>query len=270
MEIFAWIVLPALLGVNIFMLRKNPQQFNIFKTIYSTRGRQRVFRLLLIQSFLFYGLGSVVLLALVGHFADLYQFPPFFEEPSQRLLRWGNADDRLPQKISGWLLTAMVPFFLVGTTVITFLEVYLLARKGKRKYTRMPTGKKNVEYLLPRNAQERFWTALLALNAGFSEELFFRLLLPVLFYIVSGSVTMAIVAPLLWFALGHFYQGLPGILITGLMGAAMLLMYLYTRNIWLVMLMHAVLDLNSLLYGPWLEERLFHSRKSLPKKIQME
>ena len=76
----------------------------------------------------------------------------------------------------------------------------------------------DVEPLFPRNPDERRWTALIGANAGVGEELFFRLMLPLLITLVTGNASLAFAAAGLIFGLVHFYQGWVGILATTVAG----------------------------------------------------
>ncbi|MBW8732872.1 MAG: CPBP family intramembrane metalloprotease, partial [Asticcacaulis sp.] len=106
--------------------------------------------------------------------------------------------------------------------------------------------------LLPRTGRERFWAGLIALNAGLSEELFFRLALPLLLATVTGQPALAFWLAVVIFGLGHAYQGLFGVIATTIIGALLGLIYLYSGNLWLVVGIHAGIDLWSLVVMPLL------------------
>ena len=55
--------------------------------------------------------------------------------------------------------------------------------------------------------------------------------------------------------MGHYYQGISGIMATSIAGLLFFIVYLITQNIWQIMLIHAVVDFNGLVFGPWLQER---------------
>ena len=120
-----------------------------------------------------------------------------------------------------------------------------------------------MEHLFPRNKDERFWTAALSISAGVNEELCFRLVIPFLVFIVSGSAAFAICLATIWFGLAHFYQGWFGVFVTFILGAIFMFVYLLTQNIWLAMLIHAILDLNDLAFAPWFAERLEKRRMTM-------
>ena len=57
------------------------------------------------------------------------------------------------------------------------------------------------------------------------------------------------------FTLAHRYQGRGGMAAVALVGAVLAYLYLATGLLWLVALLHAVVDANSLVLRPWLERR---------------
>ena len=131
----------------------------------------------------------------------------------------------------------------------------LAAVRQRRGKTAQPKILGDVEPLFPRNPDERRWTALLGANAGVGEELFFRLMLPLLIVLVTGNAWAAFVAAGLIFGLVHFYQGWVGILATTVAGFVFAALYLASGQIWLPILIHAVMNLNSLWLRPLLAER---------------
>lgn len=108
----------------------------------------------------------------------------------------------------------------------------------------------NVEAVMPRTWGELGWGALLSLNAGWTEELFFRLALPLLVTLATDDAILGVAAATLLFAHAHRYQGWPGMLATGAVGLLLALVYLWTGLLWLAMVLHALIDLNGLVLRP--------------------
>jgi membrane protease YdiL (CAAX protease family) len=106
------------------------------------------------------------------------------------------------------------------------------------------------EPLMPRNTAETGWTTLLALNAGLSEEVFFRLLLPLLLAGLLHNALFAFALATVLFGLIHFYQGTAGIVLTALLGAGLACVYLWTGNVWIAIAVHAGIDLLGLVVRP--------------------
>jgi membrane protease YdiL (CAAX protease family) len=85
-----------------------------------------------------------------------------------------------------------------------------------------------------------------------SEELFFRLALPLLLVVLTGNAALAFVIATATFGLMHLYQGWAGVIATTLVGAVMSAIYLATGSIWIVIILHAAIDLNGLIVMPYL------------------
>lgn len=120
---------------------------------------------------------------------------------------------------------------------------------GARQMKRLARDGNVLGLMLPRDGEERWLCVAISLNAGISEELFFRVVLPLLLVSVAGP-GVAFVAAVVLFGLGHAYQGLWGVMATSVVGAILFLIYLYTGNLWLVIGIHAGIDLWSLVVVP--------------------
>ena len=99
--------------------------------------------------------------------------------------------------------------------------------------------------MIPRTSQEAREFSALSITAGICEEILYRGYLMV--YIssaiaIEGMWPAALLSSLA-FGLGHAYQGPTGVLKTGLLGLAMAGLYLLTGSIWLLIVLHAVIDL---------------------------
>jgi membrane protease YdiL (CAAX protease family) len=131
---------------------------------------------------------------------------------------------------------------LVGT-VIGLAVAAWRARRGGR-----PIGRPGA--LMPRSRGELPWGAAVALGAGGTEEPFFRLLLPLLIAIVTGSAWAGFTLALLLFGAMHRYQGWRGMIASTLFGGVMTGMYLVSGALWLVIALHVLIDLNGLVLWP--------------------
>lgn len=109
-----------------------------------------------------------------------------------------------------------------------------------------------VASLLPRTRVERWAFAAVAVTAGVTEEVLYRgwlvwfllLAAPVGGY--GGAVLVSSVA----FGLGHAYQGVRGVLLTGLAGFALGQLAYSTGSLLLPVLLHVLVDLRVLLLLP--------------------
>jgi membrane protease YdiL (CAAX protease family) len=103
-----------------------------------------------------------------------------------------------------------------------------------------------------RERDERLPATLLALSAGVSEELFFRLTLPLLFALVFGQGALGLALSLAAFAALHRHQGVLGMIAVTLVGAWLTYLYLLTGALWVAILLHVLIDLHALVLRPWL------------------
>ena len=98
--------------------------------------------------------------------------------------------------------------------------------------------------LVPATTRERLLWAAVAISAGVCEEIVFRgWLLATLHGIAGLNGTELIVAAALIFGLGHAYQGITGVVLTGLAGAFFCVLYLSTGSLLTPILVHAAIDL---------------------------
>lgn len=168
-----------------------------------------------------------------------------------------DAVGRLPEEFEG-LQRAIGPIglldrhFVLGMTIGggggTILGVGLSLwrmRRGKR-----PPMLGDVGALLPRDRGELGHAALLSITAGVTEELFFRLALPLLLALVLGDALVAFVVATLLFGVAHRYQGWIGVVATSVVGALFSALYLATGSLWAAMVFHALIDLNGLVLRP--------------------
>lgn len=92
------------------------------------------------------------------------------------------------------------------------------------------------------------WIALSIFAAGLGEELFFRgyMINRLRDALGSGVVMTAVTVllPALYFGYGHvYYQGMRGLITTGLIGLSLGLLFLvYKRNLWPLIIAHAAVD----------------------------
>ncbi len=149
-------------------------------------------------------------------------------------------------------LSALPESWVYGVIAAWVTVLCLASLLGGRQMKRLAGEGHVLGLLLPRDNAERGYCVAISLNAGFSEELFFRVVVPVLLVQVTGLPGVAFVAAILLFGLGHAYQGLWGVVATSIAGAILFLIYLYTGNFWLVVAIHAGIDLWSLVVVPGL------------------
>jgi len=209
-----------------------------FKAEQTTQARQAFLRKQLIEGALS-GAGALLALALKGRLSTLSALPPEFRaaqealnQPAMAIAFWSV--------VAVFLVLMVAPLFVIGRLTNSDEDV----DRARKLMAAQP--------LLARNAAERFWGWLLSIDAGVSEELLFRLVLPLSIYALCGNLGMALAVPLAAFGIAHLYQGVGGVIVTGLVGALMLGVYLASGSLWVVMAVHALIDLRAVVLLGWM------------------
>jgi membrane protease YdiL (CAAX protease family) len=134
--------------------------------------------------------------------------------------------------------------FFVGLAAIGTVQVRSIRRLTPESSAAVRKKFADLEFLLPHTRTEYRLFIVLAITAGICEELLYRGYLTWLLAAYVGlplSITLVVIA----FGLAHGYQGMSGVVKTGLVGLVMSLIVVGTG--WLVpaMLLHALIDLSS-------------------------
>ena len=214
--------------------RKDRREYARFRRYRSTARRQAMMRRWLIESFVLFGGSSAFVLLLtwpvVGPLLTATQaLPP---------VAW------LRDALAGGLGIGLLLGAVLAVTVLTWAGV----RGARREGGIILVG--DIAALLPRNRPELGWGAALSINAGLVEESLFRLALPALLVIVTGEPVSAFVLAALVFGALHAYQGWIGVVATGVVGLLFTALYVVSGSIGLAMLVHALLDLRTLVVIP--------------------
>ncbi|MEG8040107.1 CPBP family intramembrane metalloprotease [Sphingomonas sp. LR60] len=197
--------------------------------------RHRWFARLALRALVHFGAVTVLLLAALGRLDAVARFPPELLSVRALAVAWIGQP--------GWEPLALGA--LGGVVIATVLE-----RRGRR----VTLG--DLRAVTPVCRAELGWGVLLAITAGVAEELFFRLLLPLLIAIVSGSALVGFAGATAAFGYAHRYQGWRGVLGTVIAGVLLALVYLVSGRLWAAMLVHAAIDLNGLVLRPVLSGKL--------------
>lgn len=244
--------------ITIFAFRRDKRKYEEFTSMEETEARQKFFKAWTIEPFILYGLLSILILFWIEQISSLKVIPDFLVEFVNSLkLKSGIRNSKIISGIFKGIAISIVPVLIFGSTIGTYIREYKdnKDRKLKEDLSSGENDVRNLDSLIPKNYKERIWGVVLSINAGFSEEIFFRLLAPILIYSVTGSALISIIGSTIWFGLAHYYQGISGIIITCLVGLLLFAVYLITQNIWITMIVHTTLDLNGLVLSPWLKER---------------
>jgi uncharacterized protein len=103
--------------------------------------------------------------------------------------------------------------------------------------------------LLPRTPGERRLFTLVGVTAGVCEEWLYRGFFLAVVAAVAGGAPAGVLVLVagVGFGLAHAYQGVGGVLLTGILGGVFAALYLGTGSLLLPVLLHAVVDLRFLL-----------------------
>ena len=134
----------------------------------------------------------------------------------------------------------------LAAALVLITAVYRFGGQGMRRA--LAVQLRPVAALLPRTPAERRFFALLAVTAGICEEVLYRGFgLAALRWAAPGLTNPGlIVITAVAFGLAHLYQGPPGVVLTGLVGAYLAWIAIATGSLLPVMLLHALLDLRIL------------------------
>lgn len=238
----ALLILIVSVGYLISRTKKDVTEYEKFKELKSSAERIKIYRRWTISSFLQFGIFSSLSLLVLKQINVLWAPLPALRK----------VIDLSRVHIDVGFLSGLTTAILMVVTINIYINKK--SRNAKSKTKHLVIG--DIEELIPKNNQERIWGSLLAINAGFSEELFFRALLPVLLYLSFGVPIAAIVVSNLVFGLVHYYQGTFGVLATIFIGGVLMTIYLASGNILIPMLVHTAVDLASLIIRPVIVELL--------------
>lgn len=234
-------ILVVVYGVLLwYEVRVGLVEYAEFKQLTATTDRQKAYRTWLTRGFLVFCLSALAGLVMLDHWNALATSPPEFSELSRTIHR------HLPDlHLDREFLIAFSTTLCLGV-VLGALLAAKLANKGQS----ITVG--DIEPMMPRNWTETAYTFLLSLNAGLGEELFFRLLLPLLLALLTQSAFAGFAVSAVVFGAMHVYQGVIGVLVTMIVGIALTIVYLATGSIWAAVAVHAGLDIIGLVVRPTL------------------
>jgi len=139
----------------------------------------------------------------------------------------------------------------VGVAMGTLGLVLMRLRARRAGGTGIPTARvapwrrlvPDFNAILPVTIRERWMWLAVSISAGVCEEIVFRgWLLSVLHTPIGLAGTTLVVAAAAAFGLAHSYQGAPGMVLAGLAGALLSVLYVATAGLLVPMAVHAVID----------------------------
>jgi len=226
----------ALLAIVAQSWRRGPGIAAIVARHFGRETRAGLLRGLAAGTAVSYAVPAILALLLLGAGDAIVTMPAALRRAARSIGLPASADE--------------IPYILACLVIGATLGILILAvrrLRGKR-----PIGLAYRSPLAAREPAERGGAALVALSAGVSEELFFRLALPLAAAPLLGGGLGGMAVATLAFALAHRHQGWLGILLTGVVGGWLAWLYLLTGALWLTVLLHVAIDLHALVLRPWI------------------
>jgi membrane protease YdiL (CAAX protease family) len=118
----------------------------------------------------------------------------------------------------------------IGLGFLLFANIILLSLAHILQFFPL-TAPKEVTFILPRTTTERLFWIILSISAGICEETGFRgyALTKLNLFFNNWYLTVALSS--LSFGLGHFYQGMGGIILTGIYGLLFCLLFTWRKSL---------------------------------------
>lgn len=244
----AWALLAAALGIVGYGVAHGGGFSARFAALVGRTSRSRVVLGWAMGTGITYGLSSLVALALLGRGSAVAIMPDELAQAAWGLGLPARSDATVAATLGGCALLGAA-----GGVAILWVR------------RRMGRGAIGLRYRSPAAATSRGEAPAaiaLALAAGVGEELFFRLLLPLLFALTIGSANAGFAVSLVAFTMLHRHQGTVGMVAVAITGAALTYLYLLTGALWVLVVVHVAIDLNALILRPWLTRPLSSSAAS--------
>ena len=222
---------------------RDRREYEVFKQLTDTLKRRSIYVRWTAFCWLVFGGGALAILAGLGRLEALNHFPAEFRA-GLPVTPPPEAETMSADTLIGFAVGAAI-----GLTALFFVW-----RMRIRKIRQPVIG--DVEPMLPRERGEYPYTAAISVTAGITEELFFRLALPLLAFYATGSVIASFAIATILFGAMHWYQGVAGVLATTLVGALFVYLYLSTGSLVKPIVLHVLMDLMALVVRPALSSRL--------------
>lgn len=140
-----------------------------------------------------------------------------------------------------------IPDFVIGILFgvlfgfISFIAIMNVKPIKKKIYKQLEA----IEFMLPENLKERILFMLVALTAGFCEEMIYRGFMFLYLKELPFDIPLLMIAIItsIIFGIAHLYQGWKNVILTGLMGFALARLYMYFGVIWIPIIVHTIIDL---------------------------
>ena len=143
-------------------------------------------------------------------------------------------------------------WFTVVTLILSglafcFFMYQLIGSLISKKFREQITGSQGAIRILPRTKKEKGLFSFVSLSAGICEEIIYRGFVVFLLLTIFPEIPIYLIVllPSILFGTGHIYQGLSGVISTGVVGAMFMCLFLVTGSLILPMLLHFIVDFSS-------------------------
>ncbi|MAX00856.1 MAG: CPBP family intramembrane metalloprotease [Sphingomonas sp.] len=203
------------------------------------RGRRASYLFWVAKSAALFVAPTLLILACLGALGSLIVMPPAFADAAWQLgVTPGGA-------VRDTAFLFAVVGGLIGGALLGAIVAGVQRKRGRR-----PWMIGDLRSILPATRAELPYAAGIAVAAGISEELFFRLLLPLLIGVLSGSALFGFAVSAVLFAGAHRYQGWKGMAGSAALSVIFTVFYWMTASLWMTMVLHMLVDLNGLVLRP--------------------
>ncbi len=142
---------------------------------------------------------------------------------------------------------------IVGIVLIILIAIIAFIQFKNTKVTQenadvMHQKFESILFYLPASKKQFNWFIFLSFTAGICEEIIFRLFL-FHFFIEHVGLIIAFLLTNLLFAFTHIGSGKKNIINTFVLGLVFTVIYYYSENIWLAVILHTVIDLHAGITG---------------------
>jgi membrane protease YdiL (CAAX protease family) len=157
-----------------------------------------------------------------------------------------------PFEVMGFIFSFEIKNKMLTYSLVTLLSVlyfgdlYLSIRKWKKRETTVGTIDDTTPFL-PKKIKELPAYIVMCISAGVFEEIIYRGYMVTYFLpqynFSTGLPILAVTAPAFLFSLAHYYQGWQAVLKIFLLSLILGIIFLSSGTIWLVMIIHFLIDL---------------------------
>jgi membrane protease YdiL (CAAX protease family) len=140
------------------------------------------------------------------------------------------------------ILSGLALAFLLRQSILL-----LTSAKAREDAKKQIVAGEGVGQVLPRTKKEKWLFTLMSFSAGTCEEIIFRGFLVFLLQTVFPGlpIYLIVLIQIVIFGFFHLYQGLQGVVKTGITGAFLMCLVLVTDSLILAMLLHFLIDFSS-------------------------